>query len=128
MDWDIKPSGVQGVVNKTITAAEGFQKAGASLETALPAAQKNAGTVTEGGFRGGEGGGMGPIAGALGELMTFHQNRLARISARTEASLNGAVNATMAYLQGNIEQAENAQREALKEPQIDLPGAGRGKA
>ncbi|MFF4578317.1 DUF6507 family protein [Streptomyces sp. NPDC001389] len=123
MDWDIKPSGVQGVVNKTITAAEGFQKAGTSLQKELPEAAKHAGTVTPGGGTGGEGGGMGPIAGALGELMASHQQRLGFISARTEASLNGAVKATTAYVQGNIEQAENAQREALKEPKVDLPGA-----
>ncbi|MFH7596003.1 DUF6507 family protein [Streptomyces racemochromogenes] len=123
MDWDIKPSGVQGVVNKTITAAEGFQKAGTSLQKELPEAAKHAGTVTPGGGTGGEGGGMGPIAGALGELMASHQQRLGFISARTEASLNGAIKATTAYVHGNIEQAENAQREALKEPKVDLPGA-----
>ncbi|MGW2669730.1 DUF6507 family protein [Streptomyces sp. NPDC001272] len=123
MDWDIKPSGVQGVVNKTITAAEGFQKAGTSLQKELPEAAKHAGTVTPGGGTGGEGGGMGPIAGALGELMASHQQRLAFISARTEASLNGAIKATTAYVHGNIEQAQNAQNEALKEPKVDLPGA-----
>lgn len=122
MDWDIKPSGVQGVVNKTITAAEGFQKAGTSLQKELPEAAKHAGTVSPGGGAG-ESGGMGPIAGALGELMASHQQRLGFISARTEASLNGAIKATTAYVHGNIEQAENAQREALKEPKVDLPGA-----
>ncbi|MFB0633324.1 DUF6507 family protein [Streptomyces sp. NPDC059104] len=123
MDWDIKPSGVQGVVNKTITAAGGFQTAGKSLQTELPEAAKHAGTVTEGGSTAGEGGGMGPIAGALGELMASHATRIAYISARTEASLNGAIKATTAYVHGNIEQAQNAQNEALKEPKIDLPGA-----
>ncbi|MFE2246679.1 DUF6507 family protein [Streptomyces lavendulae] len=123
MDWDINPSGVQGVVNKTITASEGFQKAGKSLQTELPEAAKHAGTVTPGGGTGGEGGGMGPIAGALGELMNSHEYRLAYIGARTEASLNGAIKATTAYVQGNIEQAQNAQNEALKEPKVDLPGA-----
>ncbi|GLX20588.1 MULTISPECIES: DUF6507 family protein [Streptomyces] len=124
MDWDIKPSGVQGVVNKTITAAEGFQKAGKSLQTELPEAAKHAGTITPGGGSAGEGGGMGPIAGALGGLMQSHDYRLAYIGKRTEASINGAINATTAYVQGNIEQAQNAQNEALKEPKIDLPGAG----
>lgn len=124
MDWDIKPSGVQGVVNKTITAAEGFQKAGKSLQTELPEAAKHAGTITPGGGSSSEGGGMGPIAGALGELMKAHEYRLAFIGARTEASLNGAVNATTAYVQGNIEQAQNAQNQALKEPKVELPGTG----
>ncbi|MCX5377628.1 DUF6507 family protein [Streptomyces sp. NBC_00091] len=124
MDWDIKPSGVQGVVNKTITAAEGFQKAGKTLQEQLPQAAQHAGTVTPGGGTGGEGGGMGPIAGALGELMKSHEYRLGYIGARTEASLNGAIKATTAYVQGNIEQAQNAQNEALKEPKVDLPGAG----
>ncbi|MFJ9342409.1 DUF6507 family protein [Streptomyces sp. NPDC101733] len=124
MDWDIKPSGVQGVVNKTITASEGFQKAGTSLQKELPEAAKHAGTITPGGGTGGEGGGMGPIAGALGELMASHEHRLAFIGARTSASINGAVKATSEYIKGNLEQAANAQAEALKEPKVDLPGAG----
>ncbi|MET9603981.1 DUF6507 family protein [Streptomyces sp. NPDC006512] len=125
MDWDIKPSGVQGVVNKTVTAAGGFEKAGKSLQTALPDAAKHAGTITEGGSTAGEGGGMGPIAAALGGLMDAHDQRLAFIGARTTASVNGAIAATTAYVQGNLDQAANAQAEALKEPKIDLPGAGK---
>lgn len=116
MDWDIKPSGVRGVLSKTGTAAEGFQKASKALETTLPNAAKHAGTISFGG--GGEGSGMGPIAAALAELMASHNVRLTFIGARTGASIKGAMDATTAYVNGNLEQAANAQREALKAPQI----------
>ncbi|MFD3550498.1 DUF6507 family protein [Streptomyces goshikiensis] len=125
MGWDIKPSGVRGVLIKTSTAAEGFEKAGNVLKTALPDAATHAGTVSMGGGGGGgEGGGTGPIGGALAELMTSHDQRLAFIGARTGASIKGAMDATTAYVNGNLEQAATAQQEALKEPKIDLPGAG----
>ncbi|MFJ8214665.1 DUF6507 family protein [Streptomyces sp. NPDC096033] len=115
MDWDIKPSGVQGVLDKTVTAAEGFQKASKALETTLPNAAKHAGTLS---FSGGEGAGMGPIAAALAALIASHNVRLTFIGARTNASIKGAMEATTAYVNGNLEQAANAQREALKMPQV----------
>ncbi|MFG2714992.1 DUF6507 family protein [Streptomyces goshikiensis] len=123
MGWDIKSSGVRGVLIKTSTAAEGFEKAGKTLQTTLPDAATHAGTLSFGGG-GGEGAGAGPVAGALAGLMTSHEQRLAFIGARTGASIKGAMDATTAYVNGNLEQAATAQREALKEPKIDLPGAG----
>ncbi|WP_435848869.1 DUF6507 family protein [Streptomyces lavendulae] len=88
MDWDIKPSGVRGILLKTGSAAEGFQKASKALETTLPNAAKHAGTLS---FGGGEGTGMGPIAAALAELMASHNVRLTFIGARTNASIKGAI-------------------------------------
>ncbi|MCX4661455.1 DUF6507 family protein [Streptomyces uncialis] len=121
--WDISPTGVKGVLEKTGTAAEGLGKAGTTLQTAVPAAAKAAGTLSMGGG-GGESEGQGLVAVALSQFMTAHTERLQKIGARASASLNGAANATNAYLTGDLEQAANAQREAVKEPKIDLPGQG----
>ncbi|MFD8990921.1 DUF6507 family protein [Streptomyces goshikiensis] len=133
MGWDIKPSGVRGVLIKTRTAAEGFEKAGNALKTALPDAAQHAGTISMGGGGGdggggggeggGEGAGTGPIGGALAGLMASHDQRLAFIGARTGASVKGAMDATTAYVDGNLEQAATAQHNALQAPQVDL-GAG----
>ncbi|MFE9842597.1 DUF6507 family protein [Streptomyces goshikiensis] len=125
MGWDIKPSGVRGVLIKTETAAEGFEKAGNALKTALPDAAQHAGTISMGGGGGGEGegAGTGPIGGALAGLMASHDQRLAFIGARTGASIKGAMDATTAYVDGNLEQAATSQRNALQAPQVDL-GAG----
>ncbi|MEV3873269.1 DUF6507 family protein [Streptomyces sp. LE64] len=120
--WDISPLGVKGVLEKTGTAAEGLGKVGTTLQTAVPAAAKAAGGLSAGGGSGGEGEGQGLVAVALSQFMTAHTERLQKIGARASASLNGAVTATNAYLTGDLEQAANAQREALKEPEVDLPG------
>lgn len=121
--WDISPTGVKGVLEKTGTAAEGLGKAGTTLQTAVPAAAKAAGSLDMGGG-GGESEGLGLVAVALSQFMEAHTERLQKIGARASASLNGAADATNAYLTGDLEQAANAQREALKEPKIDLPGQG----
>ncbi|MGJ3559692.1 DUF6507 family protein [Streptomyces sp. INA 01156] len=43
---------------------------------------------------------------------------------RTSNSLSGAATATNEYVKGNLDMAARAQANALKEPKIDLPGAG----
>ncbi|TQK44372.1 hypothetical protein FBY35_5875 [Streptomyces sp. SLBN-118] len=125
MGWDISPSGVQGVLTKAGKAAEGLSNAGKTLETTMTSAAKSAGTVTQGGHE--KDGTMGLVAGALGQFIEAHQRRLAYIAARTSNSLTGAAKATNAYVQGDLDMAADAQREALKEPKIDLPGVGDGK-
>ncbi|MGX2995047.1 DUF6507 family protein [Streptomyces sp. JNUCC 64] len=118
--WDISPLGVKGVLEKTGTAAEGLAKVGTTLQTAVPAAATAAGGLSAGG----EGEGQGLVAVALSQFVTAHTERLQKIGARASASLNGAADATNAYVTGDLEQAANAQREALKEPVVDLPGQG----
>ncbi|MFE7836914.1 DUF6507 family protein [Streptomyces sp. NPDC057474] len=44
------------------------------------------------------------------------------IAERTSKSLSGAAEATGHYIEGDLTLAANAQREAAKEPKVELPG------
>ncbi|WP_432175182.1 DUF6507 family protein [Streptomyces sp. Tue6028] len=120
--WDISPSGVQGVLTNTATAAEGLSDVGKALETTAPSAAKSAGTIEQGGVE--KSGTQGPVAAALGEFFNAYQKDLMYVAKRTSNSINGAATATNEYIKGDLEMAAKAQQEALKEPKIDLPGAG----
>jgi hypothetical protein len=120
--WDISPSGVQRVLTKTAEAAEGLSDTGKALQETLPSAAKSAGTVQQGGVE--KSGVQGPVAAALGEFFTAYQEKLMYVAVRTSNSLSGAATATNEYVKGDLKMAAQAQANALKEPKIDLPGAG----
>ncbi|WP_217251615.1 DUF6507 family protein [Streptomyces sp. AC602_WCS936] len=120
--WDISPSGVQGVLKETAKAAEGLSNTGKALQETLPSAAESAGTIQQGGVE--RSGVQGPVAAALGEFFTAYQEKLMYVAVRTSNSLNGAAGATNAYVKGDLDMAARAQANALKEPKIDLPGAG----
>ncbi|MDF9814778.1 DUF6507 family protein [Streptomyces sp. SPB162] len=115
--WDISTSGVQGVLNKAKTAAEGLAKAGTELGTILPSAAKAAGTIS--GPVCGEAP-SGPVAAALGEFLQAREQDVIYVAVRTANSLNGAVLATNAYNQGNLQMASDAQHAAIAEPTPEM--------
>ncbi|MDG9721532.1 DUF6507 family protein [Streptomyces sp. DH41] len=119
--WDISPSGVQGVLKETAQAAEGLSNTGKALQETLPSAAGSAGTIQQGGVE--RSGVQGPVAAALGEFFAAYQEKLMYVAVRTSNSLNGAADATNAYVKGDLNMAARAQANALKEPKIDLPGA-----
>ncbi|MFH9816074.1 DUF6507 family protein [Streptomyces sp. NPDC017230] len=119
--WDISPSGVQGVLKETAQAAEGLSNTGKALQETLPSAAGSTGTIQQGGVE--RSGVQGPVAAALGEFFTAYQEKLMYVAVRTSNSLNGAADATNAYVKGDLDMAARAQANALKEPKIDLPGA-----
>jgi hypothetical protein len=47
------------------------------------------------------------------------------VAARAGKSLQGVVDATTAYLNGDEEMALEAQRNTLKAPKLDAPGVGK---
>lgn len=135
MGWDIKPSGVQGVLNNVVDAADGLTKAVTDLPSVLMSTATSAGTIAPGEYDGyghavtGPGGPNGPltsvrgiVAVALNDFVTANEQRLAYIATRTANSVKGAQDATNAYVRGDLEMAADAQKQALKEPVIDLPG------
>jgi hypothetical protein len=93
--WDINPEGVQTALTATHAAALPLQKHakayGAAIEAVFP----------EVGDR---------VAYNLGEFATHYENAFADITAQVVASLNGAANATVAYLDGQQNMALAAQR------------------
>ncbi|CAM5512039.1 DUF6507 family protein [Streptomyces abikoensis] len=117
--WDISPSGVRGVLEKTTTAAEHMGKTGKSIQETLQKAAVSAGTIS-GPYCGTAP--LGPVASALSEYFKGWERDLLYVAKRTGNSVNGAVQATNEYVKGDLKMAENKQREAIKEPVIEMPG------
>ncbi|MFJ3228908.1 DUF6507 family protein [Streptomyces sp. NPDC086783] len=136
--WDIDPVGVQATLTKTGEAGGDLEKAATSLVTNMASAASSAGTAVPGGQFSGPMVGpvpagtprvpVGPVAAALSKYLEERQKKLAYMAQRTVNSLKGAVAATNAYNQGDLDMAAEAQAAALKEPKIDLPGAPAGGA
>ena len=124
--WDLKPQGIQGVLQATGEAASHFEKQANAFGEHLTSAASSAGTISaEGGGGGGDGKAQGGlVALALSQYAEHAMRDLRFIAARAGRSLRGAVDATTAYLDGDEQMAAQAQRRALAEPRVDMPGAG----
>ncbi|MFD7813293.1 DUF6507 family protein [Streptomyces sp. NPDC059785] len=134
--WDIDPVGVQATLTTTGEAGGDLEKVATSLGKNMASAAASAGTAVPGGqFHGPMVGPVvpgtprvpvGPVAAALSEYLSERQKKLAFMAQRTVNSVQGAAQATNAYNHGDLDMAADAQKEALKEPKIDLPGANTG--
>ncbi|WP_189986431.1 DUF6507 family protein, partial [Streptomyces spinoverrucosus] len=83
------------------------------------------GTISaEGGGEGGEKAQGGLVALALSQYAERASKDLQFVAARAGKSLQGVVDATTAYLNGDQEMAAEAQRNTLKAPKLDMPGVG----
>jgi Family of unknown function (DUF6507) len=123
--WDLKPQGIEGVLKTTGETAshlEGYAKA---YGEHLTSAASSAGTVSAEGGGGGEKAQGGLVALALSQYAEHASKDLQYIALRAGKSLQGAVDATTAYLRGDEAMAAEAQRKALAEPRVDLPGVGK---
>jgi hypothetical protein len=112
--WDISPSGVQSVVSKVREAAEGMNEGVTLYGSSIQAAMEAAGTLSFGG----EQQSAGLVAVALGEFAVGSERDVAFLPLRASNSANGAVEATNAYLAGELEQAWNAQHQASLAPDV----------
>lgn len=89
---------MQGVVRRTQAAGRGFERVGNHYSSGAKSAAGGAG---------------GPIVSlAIVHFASHHENTLPHLVKQTMSSLTGAVNATNAYLHGDLEMAANAQRTA----------------
>lgn len=80
---------------------------------------ESAGTLSFGGESGGgDGRAAGLVAVALAEFIEGTQRSVVSLSLRASNSANGAIEATNAYLAGDLEQAWNAQRQAVLPPDV----------
>jgi hypothetical protein len=98
------------VVTRTAERADAFQGQYESYVTNL----NTAGQTSQ----------SGVVSGAIGAFFSAHQQTMPNIAKQAGASLNGAVNATVAYLNGDEEMALTAQRNAYSAPVPQLPQAG----
>ena len=127
--WDLKPQGIQGVLKTTGEKASHIEKHAKSYGEHLTSAATSAGTISaEGGGEGGEKAQGGLVALALSQYAEHATTDLKFIAARAGKSLQGAVDATTAYLNGDEEMAAEAQHKALSAPDLDpkTPGVQTG--
>ncbi|MFE5805168.1 DUF6507 family protein [Streptomyces sp. NPDC056491] len=137
--WDIKPQGVQGHLKTVGGNAGELETALNALLTAMSEAAQAAGTAVPGSQSGmtpqgplAPGAGpapgsaflapqkaMGPVAAALGEYLTARKPEFKSMAERIEACIRGAVLATNEYLQGDLDQAKEAQ-DAARSVNLDL--------
>ncbi|MFH8339400.1 DUF6507 family protein [Streptomyces sp. AM6-12] len=117
--WDITPGGVRSVVSKVREAA-GEMNAGITLYGgSVQGAMEAAGTLSFGGESGGGAGQAGGlVAVALGKFFEGTEKDVAFLPLRASDSANGAIEATNAYLAGDLEQARNAQHHATLPPDV----------
>lgn len=112
--WDIQPSGVQSVLQRTEGVAAEFEgqmtSRGGGLEGA--AAESSSGIVGE----------------ALAGYAESSRANITFVFTRTGACLSGAAGATNAYLDGDTAMAANAQASATAapDPLATMPGRGNG--
>ncbi|KAB1140609.1 hypothetical protein F7R91_35625 [Streptomyces luteolifulvus] len=84
-------------------------------------AATSAGTLAPGGASGGHKGQAGLVAAALAEFMEGTADELQFIGVRVSRSVNGAVEATVAYQEGDLEMAAELQRRAAGLVRPDMP-------
>lgn len=103
--WDIEPGGVATVVTKVggyVTGDGGLVKELDNFSTHMG----NAATASA----------SAPINTALKELAGYVSPGLKGMVTKTGSCITGAVNATKAYIQGDLEMAAEAQRNAVSAP------------
>ncbi|MDT3396801.1 DUF6507 family protein [Streptomyces sp. B1866] len=123
--WDLKPQGIQGVLRTTGEVAGKIETYAKAYGDHLQSAATSAGTISaEGGGQGGEKAVGGLVALALSQFAEHTTPDLKFIAARAGKSLTGAVEATAAYLNGDLEMAADAQRKALGAVDLDLTKPG----
>jgi hypothetical protein len=123
--WDLKPQGISGVLKTTGETASKFETYGKNFGDHLTSAATSAGTISAEGGGGGEQAAGGLVALALSQYAERASKDLQFVAARAGKSLQGVVDATTAYLNGDQEMAAEAQRKTLAAPKIDMPGVGK---
>lgn len=100
--WNLDPGGIKGVVERTGGEAKRFEGAAKTYGEALQGAAESSGSNL--------------VASALAGFASHHKPTLEAMGERAARVLNGAVNATNAYLDGDLQMAANAQHQALSPP------------
>jgi len=96
--WDIDPTGVRSVVSRTVEQARAFERHGKAYQAAVQGAVAASGSQI--------------VGQALVDFAAHNQPAFQFLVDRTSRVLEGAVDATRAYLNGDLTMAEHAQRNA----------------
>jgi hypothetical protein len=119
--WDISPSGVQSVVSNVSDVVKVLDEIVQAYSGDVQGAATSAGTLAPGGTGGEHKGQSGLVAAALAEFMEGTADELKFIGVRVGKSVNGAVEATVAYRDGDLEMAAEVQRRAAGLVRPDMP-------
>jgi hypothetical protein len=111
--WDITPSGVESVLSLVGLAADDLSKDVKGYGTSVEDAASWAGTIT-GPYCGTAP--VGPVGAAVANFVSDSQHQIRFLAARTKKTVDGTVEATTAYIEGDLAMAAEAQREAAKAP------------
>ncbi|MEV7063724.1 DUF6507 family protein [Streptomyces collinus] len=120
--WDISPSGVQGVVSNVGDVMKVLDEIVQAYSGDVEGAATSAGTLAPGGAGGEHKGQTGLVAAALAEFMEGTADELKFIGERVGKSVGGAVEATVAYRDGDLEMAAEVQHRAAGLIMPDMPG------
>ncbi|MFD8223964.1 DUF6507 family protein [Streptomyces massasporeus] len=120
--WDISPSGVQSVVSNVGDVMKVLDEIVQAYSGDVQGAATSAGTLAPGGAGGEHKGQTGLVAAALAEFMEGTADELKFIGERVGKSVNGAVEATVAYRDGDLEMAAEVQHRAAGLIRPDMPG------
>lgn len=112
MDWDINVEGVNGVLQRTVTAAEPFDGMAKSYGTSLQGIAEGLNWQM-----------FSVVAASLGEYAQHWSPNLEAAAKQVGASLTGAQNAVKAYMAGQEEMALRAQQAAQNGVIPDPPGS-----
>ncbi|WP_405649159.1 DUF6507 family protein [Streptomyces sp. NBC_00019] len=119
--WDISPSGVGVVVSRVGDVMKVLDDIVQAYAGDVEAAATAAGTIAPGGASGEHKRQTGLVAAALAEFIEGTADELNFIGTRVGRSVNGAVDATVAYRDGDLEMAAEMQQRAAGLVMPDMP-------
>ncbi|MGP4109557.1 DUF6507 family protein [Streptomyces sp. 4N509B] len=125
-DWDINPTGVEEVIGRTVDRADDVEGWGSGYGTHLQNAATYAGTLA---MAGQEVPAMGIVGAALGEFAEATRRDIEYVVVRASNSLAAAREATIHYVNGDLDMAADSQREAQRPPELpslQAPGPRQG--
>ncbi|CAM5480838.1 MULTISPECIES: DUF6507 family protein [unclassified Streptomyces] len=120
--WDISPTGVGTVVSNVGEVMTILDEIVQAYSADMQGAATSAGTLAPGGAGGEHKGQTGLVAAALAEFIEGTAEELQFIGVRVGRSLSGAVEATTAYQNGDLEMAAELQRRSAGLVRPDMPG------
>ena len=119
--WDVSPSGVGSVVSNVGEVMKVLDDIVQAYAGDLEGAATAAGTLAPGGASGEHKGQTGLVAAAIAEFIEGTADELKFIGTRVGKTVNGAVDATVAYQEGDLDMAAEVQRRASGLVMPDMP-------
>lgn len=112
--WDITPSGVESILSLVGLATDDLSKDLKGYGKSVEEAALCVGTIS--GPYCGATAPVGPVGAAVADFASDTQGQITFMAARTKKTMEGTVEATTAYIDGDLAMAARTQREAARVP------------